>query len=173
MAAKEQDILVMEAALEVLQLLAKGWRHQDSKAKTAMANCPMCAYSPDVISYYVRHWTELQAAANGMGSATSDNPIALMQSEDPDARKRIVATKADLESATDQALAPMLCWQATARIYKRQTRFNRYLDLRMKAPRAPNPPPEPSLQPLAEAICTEAISRHLGWRPHDVCIEEP
>jgi len=159
----DQRILVLYAAVEGLDLLVKGLRRR------AGSTCPIDEFAPDVVSWYLRHWPELEAAAMGVGSSLSDNPVALVHSSDPDARKQIVAIKADLESATDTALEPILRWYAVTRIYKRQGRLAHYFALRRGAFLNPHMAHEPLVQPLAEAICVERISRTLGWYEHVVC----
>ena len=159
----DQRILVLYAAAEGLDLLVKGLRRRSG------STCPIDEFAPDVVSWYLRHWPELEAAAMGVGSSLSDNPIALVHSSDPDARKQIVAIKADLESATDTALEPILRWHVVTRIYKRQGRLAHYFLMRRQAFLNPHAPHEPLVQPLAEAICVERISRQLGWHEHVVC----
>lgn len=154
--SEDQRILVLHAAVEGLDLLVKGLRRRGTKP------CDLCAYEPAVIRYHFAHWAELEAAAGGVPSAGA-NPIGSGQRD----RLKLLAIKCDLESATDQALEPLIRWHAVARIYKRQSRFNRYCDLRSGALLNLHHP-EPSA-PLAEAICIEAIARTLGWMPHEVC----
>lgn len=155
--ADESNIQILKAAVEGLSLLERGWRR-------SRARCPLDDYAPDVVRFFLANWTALTAAAEGV-SATGASPIGTRG--DPDARRTIVAIKADLEAATDCALEPLIRWQATARIYRRQLRFKRYLAFRAVALLNMHHP-EPSA-PLAEAICIERIARSLGWLPHDVC----
>jgi hypothetical protein len=152
---EQQRILVLTAAVEGLALLAKGLRRRG-------ANCHLCDYSPDVVRFHFAHWRELKSATEGC-SASGANPIGGGIRD----RMKLAAILADLEAATDQALEPFIRWYAVSRIYKRQERFLTYLALRRVALLNLHHP-EPSA-PLAEAICLEAISRVLGWYPHDFC----
>ena len=152
----DQHIQVLHAAAEGLDLLVKGLRRRNGKP------CDLCSYEPAVIRYHLNHWRELETAASGLSSAGA-NPIGSGTRD----RLKLLAIKADLEWATDQALEPLIRWQAVARIYRRQSRFRRYCALRTSALLNLHRP-EPTA-PLAEAICIEAIARVLGWRPHEVC----
>lgn len=153
----DPTIRVLEAAIEGLALLERGWRRGGK-------GCSLDEYAPDVVRYFLRNWRSLAAAAEGV-SASGANPIG--GRGDPDARRTLVTIKADLESATDQALEPLIRWQSVARIYKRQSRFKRYIELRATALLNLHHP-EP-YAPLAEAVCIERIARQLGWVEHEIC----
>ena len=155
----DQHIQVLHAAYEGLTLLARGWRRRYGRGY-----CELCAYEPTVVRYFLTNWRALTASTEGV-SAAGVTPIG--GHGDPDARRTLVAIKADLEWATDQALEPLIRWQATSRIYRRQSRFGRYLAIRhMSLLNLHHPEP---YAPLAEAICIECISKALGWVPHVSC----
>mgnify|MGYP001595889626 CR=1 FL=1 len=131
-------LAVLGAASEALTLLAKGWSRN-------RPTCPLDEYAPDVVRYHLLHWYELVVATEGAGSSAA-SPIGGGTRD----RLMLAAIKADLENATDRALAPMVHWQSVARIYKRQTRFKHYLRIRQTLPmtHAPRPiepsPPQPA-----------------------------
>jgi hypothetical protein len=153
----QQHIAVLTVAAEGLDLLARGLRRNGP-------SCRLCEYAPDVVRYYLRTWHELVSAVEGCPSSGS-NPIGGGIRD----RMKLAAILADLEAATDRALEPLLHWHAVARIFKRQSRFKRYIDLRYNSLlNVHRREPEPYF-PLAEARCIEEIARTLGWRPHVVC----
>lgn len=155
----DQAVRLYSATLEVIRLLGQGWTRN-------LAHCDLDEYCPEVVRWRLRNWPELAAAANGMSSAGAE-PIG--SAGEVDARRGIVAIKADLERGTDAGLADILHWQQVARIYRRQERFKVYLAKRSTFDaRDPDLEHEP-WTPLAEAICIERIARRLGWRPHYFC----
>lgn len=151
-----RQIMVLSVAVEGLDLLIKGLRRR------GVAQCRLCDYSPEVVRFHFARWRELESATAGVSSAGS-NPIGGGTRD----RLKLLAIKADLESATDQALEPLIRWQSVARIYKRQSRFKRYIELRATA--LLNMHHTEPYAPLAEAVCIERIARALGWVEHEIC----
>lgn len=175
----EKAIDLMQVATEVLHILERLWQG------TRRQNCSICEYSPEVVRYHLDTWKQLEAGADGVSAAGAE-PIG--SNGEVDARRTIIAIKADLELATDKAFVwgPIdpetgdrekpsgryLTWESVRRIYRRQGRsaywYSRRLELTqwIQDGHTITPKPEP---PLAEAegYCIELISRELGWVPHE------
>jgi len=157
-----QSILVLEAAYEVLRMFTNGWR----RAPSTRRDCD--EYSPEVIRFwltgsrnaqtgeYELHWQMLEAQIRGLASGIPSSGA------DPRALSNL---KADLELATDKALAPILHWQAVARIYKRQSRWVDYLNRRTQFVYHDSLDTEPRYRAIAEFVCFERMARWLGWYP--------
>jgi hypothetical protein len=145
-------LLVLLAAGEALKLLADGWRRQPFERR----DCD--EYAPEAIRYWLTggHWRMLDEGPK------STAPGVFGTGGDPHGLAHI---KSDLEGATDQALTSILHWYAVAKIYKREERFDDYLARRASFKEHADLEPEPSIQPIAEAICFERMARCLGWVP--------
>jgi hypothetical protein len=162
--ADDAQIRLYQATLGVIRFMGNFWTQRTQ----AQANCTVCIYSPIVIDYYLRNWEELVAAAYG----TSASGGSLLGGGGESGRGRWVATKADIESATDKALVngTYLKWHAVRRIYVKQERLSMYeafLQLhRWNATGPDMTAPEPR-RAGADAICRELIALRLGWVPHE------
>ena len=115
-------------------------------------------YAPDVVRFWLTggHWQLLEEGPKSTAPGqfgTGGDPLGLAH------------IKSDLEWATDQALADVLHWYATSRIYKRETRFSHFIELRQAFKLHDGLMREPSCLPVAEAVCFEMIARQLGWYP--------
>lgn len=158
-----QHITALRVAVQALDLFCRG------VANARPRECERCEFSPEVVRYWLRNFEELTSAVEGV-SAAGANAITGGKRE----RLTLLALHSDLESATDKALinGKYLMWQQTHRIYRRQKRESflyarrRELTRWQEAGNHWSPTPEPT-RPLAEAICIEAISRKLGWTPHE------
>lgn len=158
----DQAVRLYTAALEVIRLLGQGWTRNKP-------HCDLDTYSPEVVRHRLRHFSELIAAANGVGASGAD---AIGSAGETDSRRTLMAIKADIEQGTDHGLYTILNWRQAERIYKRQQRHDRYRErlALFRATWREDLAPEP-WGPLAEAICIERIARSLGWYPHETCEE--
>lgn len=154
------------ATLEVMRLLVQ----------RCVRNAPCCEideYEPNVVRHRLRHFPELVAACQGMSAAGAE-PIG--SAGEVDARRDQIAMLADLKDGTDErgkdrfgcprGLGDILHWRSVSRIYKRQLRWQEYLEMREVFEYRADLAREPSDPAVAEGVCIERIARALGWFPH-------
>lgn len=160
----EKETGLLEAAQGVMDFLARWW------GVRATSGCERCEYDPDVVSYYVRGFRKLEAAAYGV-SASGLSPIG--GRSHPDARRKYIAIKADIECASDKALVSgkYLHWHVVRRIYVVQQRQSfYYARLRELVRWEVDHPSVRQIEPgpaVAYGLCYQLIARKLGWEPHE------
>jgi hypothetical protein len=144
--ADRRTVAVLEAALQAMDLLQVHWRRSALNGGHFSTD----EYGPEVVDHWVRTWHQKRVAAEGgtcaygAGGGSGD-------------RLAIAAMLADIEQATDRALADVLHWRSAQRVYLRQQReippWRRAADAQQEPP-----------YPFGHWQCMQLIARRLGWR---------
>lgn len=100
-------------------------------------------YSPEKIEYYLRHWGELQSAAEGGTGSLSGGGGGRGD------RLALACLLADLERAADEL---PLHWTGTLEVLRLQARWKR-----------PRPVPAQPLEEISVHTAITHMARRLGW----------
>ena len=152
-----QAITVLDAAVAALGQLTAAWR------RDAQPLIDRDDYSPESVDHLLRSWESLQTAAEGGTGGSYDSTGGGKHD-----RLALAATLADVEMATDRALADRLHWRCVQRIYARQgrplgvERIGAFTRARYGTLR-----PEPGFL-VAHWTCVAAIATVLGWRGYEL-----